>query len=64
MTRPETPEAHRAEAEAKAWKSLAAYKFQMFGYWAAIWVDTNRMCEDRKPSPFRSLVHAARERTK
>ena len=31
------------EAEAKAWDSLGRYKFQMFGYWAAIWVYLNRI---------------------
>ena len=30
-------EAELQEAEEKAWKALAGYKFQMFGYWAAIW---------------------------
>lgn len=30
------------EAEAKAWDSLSRYKFQMFGYWAGIWVHLNR----------------------
>jgi hypothetical protein len=30
-------------AELKAWESLARYKFQMFGYWAAIWVHQNRL---------------------
>ena len=50
----------RDAAEAKAWDSLSRYKFQMFGYWAAIWVHMNRMCSDRKPSPFRNLVLAAK----
>lgn len=53
--------AMREEAEAKAIDSLARYKFEMFGYWAAIWVDVNRIIGDRKPSPFSALVRIARE---
>ncbi len=53
----------RAVAEAKAWDSLARYKFLMFGYWAAGWVTANRLLprELRAPSPWRCLVKAARE---
>lgn len=47
-------------AELKAWDSLARYKFQMFGYWAAIWVHLNRIGNFNQPNPFKSLVHAAR----
>jgi hypothetical protein len=52
----------RATAEAKAWDSLARYKFEMFGYWASKWVSMNALFarEDRLPNPFRSLVQAAR----
>ena len=53
-------EHHLAEAEAKAWKALAGYKFQMFGYWAAIWVHLNRVGKFRRPNPFARLVKAAR----
>ena len=55
-----TLEIERDTAEAKAWDSLARYKFQMFGYWAAIWVHMNRLCAEKKPSPFTSLVRNAR----
>ena len=48
------------EAERKAWDSLAGYKFVMFGYWAAIWVHTNRAGCFGHPNPFRQLVHVAR----
>ena len=48
------------EAEHKAWESLARYKFQMFGYWAAIWVHLNRISGLKKPNPWRSLVKEAR----
>lgn len=48
------------QAEAKAWDSLARYKFQMFGYWAAIWVHLNRVGNFRRPNPWRSLVTLAR----
>jgi hypothetical protein len=49
----------RAEAERKAWDSLARYKFQMFGYWAAIWVHLNRLIGDRADNPFRDVVKLA-----
>jgi hypothetical protein len=49
------------EAERKAIDSLARYKFQMFGYWAAIWVHLNRIEGKNRPSPFKGLVKAARE---
>lgn len=48
------------EAEQKAWDSLARYKFQMFGYWAAIWVHLNRVGGFKRRSPFGDLVKAAR----
>jgi len=51
----------RSEAERKAFRSLALYKFRMFGYWAAIWVYMNRLCPKREPSPFREAVMAARK---
>ena len=47
-------------AEKKAWDSLARYKFQMFGYWAAIWVHLNRLGEFKKPNPFKHIVKEAR----
>jgi hypothetical protein len=49
------------EAEQKAWDSLARYKFQMFGYWAAIWVHLNRISGENRPNPWKKLVSAARE---
>ena len=51
----------RKEAEAKAIDSLARYKFQMFGYWAAIWVHLNKVSDDPQPNPFGRLVKAAKE---
>jgi len=47
-------------AEAKAWDSLARYKFTMFGYWAAIWVHLNRIGGFNRPNPWRELVLKAR----
>lgn len=47
-------------AEAKAWKALAGYKFWMFGYWAAVWVHYNRVGRFREPNPFAALVKFAR----
>jgi hypothetical protein len=50
------------ESERRAWDSLAKYKFQMFGYWAAIWVHLNRVGGFRHPNPFKKkLVQAARD---
>ena len=49
-----------AEAERKAWKALEGYKFVMFGYWAGVWVDLNRVGQFRKPNPFKELVKAAK----
>ena len=49
-------------AERKAWDSLARYKFMMFGYWAAIWVHTNRVGKFRLSNPFTDLVVVARNR--
>ena len=48
------------EAERKAFQALARYKFQMFGYHAAIWVHLNRISGAGRENPFRALVHAAR----
>lgn len=48
------------EAERKAWDSLAIYEFQMFGYWAGIWVHLNRISGERRPNPWSELVKAAR----
>lgn len=55
-------EAELIEAEQKAWDSLGRYKFQMFGYWAAIWVHLNRIGGFGKPNPWAPLVKAARKR--
>lgn len=49
-------------AEAKAWEALARYKFQMFGYWAAIWVHLNRIGGSRRANPWANLVTLARAR--
>jgi hypothetical protein len=48
------------ESERKAWDSLARYKFQMFGYWAGVWVHLNRIGDTKHPNPFRGLVTIAR----
>lgn len=52
-------------AERKAWDSLARYKFQMFGYWAAIWVHQNRLVSrllqvKPRPNPWKGLVELAK----
>ena len=49
-------------AEQKALDSLARYKFQMFGYWAGIWVHLNRIEGKKRPNPFKDQVLSARVR--
>lgn len=49
------------EAERKGWDSLGRYKFQQFGYWAAIWVHLNRVGDFNKPNPWSRLVKTAKE---
>lgn len=49
------------EAERKAIDALGRYKFQMFGYWAAIWVHLNRIEGKRRPNPFGSFVQLAKD---
>lgn len=53
-----------ARAELQAWKSLAKYKFMMFGYWAAIWVHLNRISGLKRENPFKDLVSDARKEFK
>lgn len=50
------------EAERKAWEALARYKFQMFGYWCALWVHLNRISGENRCNPWRDLVLQARKR--
>lgn len=56
-------EAALNEVEEKAWKSLARYKFQMFGYWAAIWVHLNKLLPKKRKNPWYNLVELAREKS-
>lgn len=49
------------EAEIKAWDALGRYKFQMFGYWASIWVHLNRISQAKRPNPWKRLVLEARK---
>ena len=55
--------ARMRDCEEKATRALCQYKFWMFGYWAAAWVQLNRLQprEDRMANPFRPLVKAAHE---
>ena len=50
------------EAEIKAWEALAGYKFWMFGYHAARWVNYNSLLPKgiRLRSPFTQLVKFGR----
>ncbi len=56
-----TPEQFREESRTKALKALAGYKFWMFGYHAANWVNANKMCKESMSNPFVSLVSGARQ---
>lgn len=49
------------DAETKAWEALRGYKFWMFGYHAARWVNYNQPLPAQRKfrSPFRSLVEIA-----
>lgn len=53
--------AARDEAGVKALDALGRYKFERFGYWAAAWVQINRLLPARAKarSPFKHLVKAA-----
>ncbi len=53
-------EKHMDEAEKRALDALSRYKFQMFGYWASIWVHLNRIGGFKKQNPFRNFVEVAR----
>jgi len=50
-----------ADAEQKAWEGLRGYKFWMFGYHAARWVNYNALLPHsrRFRSPFKALVEIA-----
>ena len=48
-----------AEAERKAWDSLAGYKFWMFGYHAAQWVAYSHLLGQANDNPFQQLVKMA-----
>jgi len=56
-----TPEEYREEALKKALDSLARYKFYMFGYWASVWVQMNKLSRIRKCNPFVDLVDLAKK---
>jgi hypothetical protein len=48
-------------AEREAWNALSRYKFQMFGYWAAIWVHLNRISHAKRRNPWSQLVKSAKQ---
>jgi len=43
----------------KALKALGGYKFWMFGYHAANWVNLNKLLTKKQANPFQRLVQAA-----
>ncbi|KKN03812.1 hypothetical protein LCGC14_1103850 [marine sediment metagenome] len=50
------------DAERKAWEALAGYKFWMFGYHAARWVNYKNLLHSNEASPFRDAVVIARQK--
>ena len=52
------------EAESKAWAALAGYKFQMFGYWAGVWVHLNRVGRAGRQNPFVEVVRLGRDHSR
>lgn len=50
------------DAEKKAWEALSRYKFLMFGYHAARWVNYYKLLGGRRANPFRDAVLLAREK--
>jgi hypothetical protein len=54
-------QAKLAEAERKAWVSLAGYKFVMFGYWAGQWVLCKSLLPFHVANPFAALVRFAKD---
>jgi len=54
-------EFEREKAKKKALDSLSRYKFQMFGYWAAIWVHMNHLCDESLSNPFSDIVKLAKK---
>ena len=57
-------EYERDKAKEKALNSLSRYKFQMFGYWAGVWVHMNRLCDKQQQNPFKDLIKLAKEMRK
>ena len=53
-----------ADAEKKAWTALSGYKFLMFGYHAARWVNYSHLLGGRRANPFREVVLLARKKLK
>jgi len=51
-----------ADAEQKAWEALSGYKFWMFGYHAARWVNYNKLLPNKRPNPFAEAVVLARNK--
>lgn len=50
----------RLEAYKKAIDGLSRHKFMMFGYYAALWLELNKLCVVKLPSPFIKLCTLAR----
>jgi len=50
------------EAERKAWEALAGYKFWMFGYHAARWINYNKLLSKPRRNPFSDSVELARQK--
>lgn len=49
----------REEAREKALVALSRSNFLMFGHWAAIWVNMNKLSRLRTPNPFSDFIDLA-----
>lgn len=54
-------ESYMAEAYWTAIDNLSRYKFWMFGYHAAKWINYCRLLGERRPNPFKAFVDLAKE---
>lgn len=63
MKSPEEIRAYLQAAENKAITSMAANKWERFGYWAAMVVHLRKILgESHTPSPFREFAELARQK--
>ena len=54
-------EEYRDEAKKKAYDFLSGGRFYMFGYWASVWMQMNKLSRIRKVNPFLGLIDLAKK---